>query len=91
MSKSENEVPGLIKMSQLQQVYKNLWEEDDSGAPVRLKMQATTEFKEAFNKFVYMALLDCVDYARSQGRKMLTAEDVPSQLIDDEPDEEDSE
>jgi hypothetical protein len=70
--------PFLFKMSRFQGVYQNLEEEDEDGSIVPLKMQASKEFKERFNELVHSLLLDCVHSARSEGRKMMVPEDVPS-------------
>lgn len=78
MVKKKKEIPSLVKLNQLQQVYKNLYEEDEDGNPVELKMRANVEFKERFNEFVYEILLDCVSHARGKGRRVLTLDDVPT-------------
>lgn len=71
------DVPFLFKMSRFQGVYQNLEEQDEDGNVIPLKMQASKEFKERFNALVYDLLLDCVDSARSESRKMMIPEDVP--------------
>lgn len=71
-------LPLLLKMNQLQHAYQNLTEVDEDGSVVPLKMQASTEFKLKFNEFVHSLLLDCVNHARAQGRKMMMPEDVPA-------------
>lgn len=72
-----DETPFLFKLSRFQGVYQNLEEQDADGNLVPLKMQASKEFKVKFNALVYQLLLDCVDNARKEERKMMVAEDVP--------------
>lgn len=74
--------PFLFKMSRFQGVYQNLEEQDEDGNLVPLKMQASKEFKERFNELAYKLLLDCVNNARVQGRKMMVPEDVPDLQAD---------
>lgn len=75
---TDDGVKMLIKLNQLQSAYQNLTEEDEDGNIVQLKMQATKEFKLRFNEFVHSILLDCVNSARDDGRKMMLPEDVPT-------------
>jgi hypothetical protein len=70
-------IPSLLKMNQLQGVYKNLKEQDADGNLVELKMHATAEFRSKLNNLVHDLVLNCVAHARRQGRMKLIAEDVP--------------
>lgn len=79
-----DEVPFLFKISRFQGVYQNLEEQDEEGNIIPLKMQASKEFKTKFNELVYNLLIDCVDSARREGRKMMVPEDVPN--LQDVPD-----
>lgn len=74
----DTETPLLLKMNQLQGVYQNMTELDADGVEVELKMQASKEFKTKFNELVFNLLIDCVNNARKEGRKMLVEGDVPS-------------
>jgi hypothetical protein len=71
-------VPSLLKLTQVQGVYQNVMEIDPEGNITDVKMQANAGFKTGLNKLVHDLILDCIEYARSQGRKMLTEEDVPN-------------
>ena len=77
--------PFLFKVSRFKGVYQNLEEQDEDGNIVPLKMQASKEFRTHFNEFVHCLLLDCVNNARSAGRKMMQPEDVPSLQQEDQP------
>lgn len=77
-----NGTPFLFKMSRLQGAYQNLEEQDEDGNIVPLKMQASKEFKDKFNKLVHGLLIDCVNNARGEGRKMMVPEDVPDLQAD---------
>jgi len=86
---SEEEPGGLkflFKMNRLQDAYQDMTETDEDGNVVPLKMQASKEFKEKFNEFVHRLLVDCVNSARGEGRKMLQPKDVPE--LEDVPPEE---
>ena len=74
---NEDPAPFILNLAAFQRVYQEVEETDDEGVVHVLKLQSTQAFRDKFNELTYEMLVDCINHARSEGRKTLWPEDVP--------------